>query len=171
VTGFGLASVISRLQAGAPPNDCEICRLGPGGGAALRPGTGRAPRPMESCGFDRGKGFFVCGQSVYGYIPASDTIMSPNKVLWIYIVLLVIGGLIGFFKGKSQVSLIMSVCFAAALSLCAAGIIFYPYVADILLAALIVVFAMRLTKTKKFMPSGLMLVLTVAALALRHVRI
>jgi uncharacterized membrane protein (UPF0136 family) len=95
--------------------------------------------------------------------------MSPSKVLWIYIVLLVIGGLIGFLKAKSQVSLIMSVAFAAALSLCAAGIIFQPYVADILLAALLVVFAIRLTKTKKFMPAGLMLVVTIVALALRHV--
>jgi uncharacterized membrane protein (UPF0136 family) len=93
-----------------------------------------------------------------------------SKILWVYIILLVIGGLIGFFKGKSQVSLIMSVAFAAALSLCAAGIIFQPYVADILLAALLVVFAMRLAKTKKFMPSGMMLVVTLAALALRHVK-
>ena len=37
------------------------------------------------------------------------------------------------------------------------------------LAALLVVFGLRLTKTKKFMPSGLMLILTVAALALRHI--
>jgi len=96
--------------------------------------------------------------------------MSPNKILWLYIILLVIGGLIGFFKGKSQVSLMMSVGFAAALSLCAAGIIFQPYVADILLAALLVVFAMRLVKTKKFMPAGMMLLITLVALALRHIR-
>jgi uncharacterized membrane protein (UPF0136 family) len=94
--------------------------------------------------------------------------MNPKQILWIYIVLLVIGGLIGFFKAKSQMSLIMSVVFAAALSLCAAGIIFQAYVADILLAALLVVFGMRLGKTKKFMPAGLMLVITIAALALRH---
>ncbi|PYJ02872.1 MAG: hypothetical protein DME25_14725 [Verrucomicrobia bacterium] len=94
--------------------------------------------------------------------------MNPNKVLWIYIFLLLIGGLIGFFKGKSKVSLIMSAAFAAALSLCAVGIIFQPYVADILLAALLVVFAMRLGKTKKFMPAGLMLITTLVALALRH---
>lgn len=94
--------------------------------------------------------------------------MSPTKVLWLYIILLVIGGLIGFFQGKSRVSLILSVCFAAALSLCAAQIIFRPYVADILLAVLLVVFGMRLAKTKKFMPSGLMLVITLVALALRH---
>jgi uncharacterized membrane protein (UPF0136 family) len=97
--------------------------------------------------------------------------MTPNKVLWVYIVLLVVGGLIGFFKAKSKVSLIMSVAFAAALSLCAADIIFKAYVADILLAALLVVFGMRLAKTKKFMPSGLMLTVTIVALVLRHVRL
>ena len=89
-------------------------------------------------------------------------------VLWVYIVLLLVGGLIGFFKGKSQVSLIMSVAFAAALSLCAANIIFQPYVADILLVALLVVFAVRLGKTKKFMPAGLMLIITIVTLALRR---
>jgi uncharacterized membrane protein (UPF0136 family) len=96
--------------------------------------------------------------------------MNPSKVLWIYIVLLVIGGLIGFLKGKSKVSLIMSVAFAAALILCATGKVFQSNVADILLAALLVVFAIRLVKTKKFMPAGLMLVVTIVALALRHFR-
>jgi uncharacterized membrane protein (UPF0136 family) len=95
--------------------------------------------------------------------------MSANLILWIYIVLLVLGGLIGFLKGKSQVSLIMSVAFAAALSVCATGRVFQWYVADILLAALLVVFGMRLQKTKKFMPAGLMLVLTVVTLALRRI--
>ena len=95
--------------------------------------------------------------------------MSPsNKVLMVYIVLLLIGGLIGFLKAKSQVSLVMSVAFAVALSFCAAGIIFQPYVADILLLALLVVFAVRLAKTQKFMPSGLMMVVTIAALALHN---
>ena len=93
-----------------------------------------------------------------------------NVVLWIYIVLLLVGGLIGFLKAGSKVSLIMSAAFAAALVLCALKIIFQYYVADLLLAALIVVFAMRLAKTKKFMPSGLMLILTIAVLALRNIK-
>jgi uncharacterized membrane protein (UPF0136 family) len=92
-----------------------------------------------------------------------------NTVLWVYIVLLVVGGLIGFLKGKSQVSLIMSVVFAALLALCAADIVFKYYVADILLAALLVVFGIRLTKTKKFMPAGMMLIITLVALVLRHI--
>ena len=92
-----------------------------------------------------------------------------DLVLWIYIVLLVVGGLIGFLKAKSRVSLIMSVVFAALLCLAAKGIIFQYYVVDILLAALLVVFGIRLTKTKKFMPSGLMLILTLVALVLRHI--
>ena len=97
--------------------------------------------------------------------------MNPNNVLWIYIILLVAGGLVGYLKGKSQVSLMMSVAFAVALSLCGAGIIFKYYVADILLALLLAVFAMRLVKTKKFMPGGLMLAITILALALRHIRL
>ena len=93
----------------------------------------------------------------------------PNTVLWIYIVLLLIGGMIGYYKAKSHVSLYMSVGFAIVLALCGMGIIFQPYVADILLAALLVVFAMRWVKTKKFMPAGLMLALSILTLALRHI--
>ena len=94
-----------------------------------------------------------------------------NTVLWIYIVLLLVGGLIGFFKAKSKVSLISSSVFAAVLVLTQTGI-FKPSVSlilvNVLLAALLVVFAIRLARTKKFMPSGLMLVLTVLTLALRN---
>ena len=95
-------------------------------------------------------------------------------VLWIYIVLLLVGGLIGFFKAKSPVSLIMSAIFAAALVLCAVpgvfDVNFRKNLANILMAALLVVFSMRLAKTKKFMPAGLMLIVTIAALALRNIR-
>jgi uncharacterized membrane protein (UPF0136 family) len=97
-----------------------------------------------------------------------------NTVFWIYIVLLLVGGLIGYFRGKSPVSLYMSVGFAVALMLTTLSRVFQPGFAqgvrNLLLAALLVVFAIRLVKTRKFMPAGLMLALTVAALALLNLR-
>ena len=66
---------------------------------------------------------------------------------------------------------IMSAAFASLLVLCAADVVFKPYVADILMAVLIVVFAVRLAKTRKFMPSGLMLLATIVAMAFRNVKL
>jgi uncharacterized membrane protein (UPF0136 family) len=95
--------------------------------------------------------------------------MNPNTVLWIYIALLVAGGLVGFLKAKSQASLTASLVFAAVLILCAVRIIFQPYVADIVLVILLLFFGFRYAKNKKFMPGGLMTILTLATLLLRHI--
>jgi uncharacterized membrane protein (UPF0136 family) len=96
------------------------------------------------------------------------------KVLWVYIVLLLVGGLIGFFKAKSKVSLITSAVFAAILILTTLRNVFQPgfalTLANITLVVLLLVFAVRLGKTKKFMPSGLILAATVAVLALLNVK-
>jgi uncharacterized membrane protein (UPF0136 family) len=92
-----------------------------------------------------------------------------NMILWVYIVLLVVGGLIGFFKAKSKVSLLTSVLFAALLALCAVPVVFQPYRANVFMALVLLVFGWRLAKTKKFVPSGMMLVLTLVALALRNI--
>ncbi|HTD86851.1 MAG TPA: TMEM14 family protein [Candidatus Binatia bacterium] len=97
--------------------------------------------------------------------------LRPDVILWIYIVLLVVGGLMGFLKAGSKVSLIVSVSAAAILTLCQIRVVFEPRMADIVLAILLVVFAWRLGESKKFMPAGLMLILTIATLVLRHVRI
>ena len=93
--------------------------------------------------------------------------MSHITILWIYIILLLAGGLFGFFKAGSKVSLMTSAVAAAVLVLAATRGLFAPAFGR-LLAALLIMFAWRLTKTKKFMPSGLMLVITITALALRH---
>ena len=45
-----------------------------------------------------------------------------GTILWVYIILLLVGGMIGFFKGKSKVSLITSAVFAAVLVLTQTGI-------------------------------------------------
>jgi uncharacterized membrane protein (UPF0136 family) len=98
--------------------------------------------------------------------------MSQNTILWVYIVLLLVGGLFGFLKAGSKISLITSSISAALLVLTAMPgvftLTFRRSMADAIMAALLIVFAIRLTKTKKFMPSGLMLILTIAALAFRH---
>ena len=89
-----------------------------------------------------------------------------NTILWIYIVLLIVGGLMGFIKAGSKVSLISSVVFAALLALFAGGVLHWAYGPAVLMALLLVVFGIRYAKTKKFMPAGLMIILTAVTLIL-----
>ena len=110
--------------------------------------------------------------------------MTPNTVLWIYIVLLVAGGLMGFLKAKSKISLIMSLAFATPLALCALGFIRVAYdrtnsvngrvtshihieLADVLIFILLLFFGMRFLKGRKFMPAGLVSIASLLALAAR----
>jgi len=86
-------------------------------------------------------------------------------VLWIYIVLLLAGGVMGLVKAGSRISLITSAIFALLLALCATAVIKPFYIADILVGLLLVVFGVRFAKGRKFMPSGLMLGLSLAVLA------
>jgi uncharacterized membrane protein (UPF0136 family) len=90
----------------------------------------------------------------------------PVTVLWIYIALLLAGGVMGLVKAGSKISLVTSTAFAALLALCAVGVIKPFYIADILIGLLVVVFGIRFAKGRKFMPSGLMLALSVIVLAL-----
>jgi uncharacterized membrane protein (UPF0136 family) len=97
--------------------------------------------------------------------------MNIVTIMWIYIALLIVGGLIGFLKGKSKISLNMSIGFAAALAVCNINVLepkLARSIADVLMVILLIVFGMRLAKTKKFMPAGMMLIITLAALVLRH---
>lgn len=93
-----------------------------------------------------------------------------NIVFWSYIVLLLAGGLIGFFSAGSKVSLITSAVAAALLILTRLPGVFQAsfgrVLASVIMVVLLVVFAWRLTKNKKFIPSGMMLVLTLAVLVL-----
>ena len=91
-----------------------------------------------------------------------------ETILWIYIVLLLAGGVMGLVKGKSKISLIASVAFAIPLILCEFRVLRFDYSTWILLV-LLVFFAWRLLKSKKFMPAGLMVILTVLALALPRI--
>lgn len=91
-------------------------------------------------------------------------------VLWVYIVLLFLGGLMGFIKAGSKASLIASSIFAAVLILFALNILPFQF-NWIVLAFLLVFFGMRLAKSKKMMPNGMMVILTAIALALQFIRI
>ena len=87
-----------------------------------------------------------------------------NTILWVYIALLVVGGLIGLIKAGSKISLITSLIFALGLALFAAGVVVWEPGADVLLLVLLLAFVLRYGRKRKFMPSGLMLILTLAAL-------
>jgi uncharacterized membrane protein (UPF0136 family) len=89
--------------------------------------------------------------------------MKPEAILWIYIVLLLVGGLIGFLKAKSRISLITSTVFAILLGIVAAEKLDRRWSWGIL-SFLALIFFVRLLKTKKFMPSGFMLMITAAAI-------
>jgi uncharacterized membrane protein (UPF0136 family) len=86
-------------------------------------------------------------------------------VLWIYIVLLLAGGVMGLVKAGSKISLITSAVFALLLALCATAVIRPFYFADILVGLLLVVFGIRFAKGREFMPSGMMLGLSLVVLA------
>ena len=89
-------------------------------------------------------------------------------VLWIYIILLFLGGLMGFLKAGSRASLIASSTFAAILILFALNLLPFRY-NWIVLAFLLVFFGMRLAKSKKMMPNGMMVILTLLALVLQFI--
>lgn len=93
--------------------------------------------------------------------------MKPEAILWLYLVLLLAGGVFGFVKAGSKVSLISSLVFGALIGLCAAHVIPGTYTGDLVLTALVVVFALRFQKTKKLMPAGVMTLVTIAALLVR----
>jgi len=87
--------------------------------------------------------------------------------LLLYAVLVIAGGILGYVKAKSKPSLISGVVSGIAL-LVAWFMTWQRYEAGLALAtclavALVVVFGMRFRKTSKFMPAGLMSILSLVA--------
>lgn len=91
--------------------------------------------------------------------------VMTKMVLWVYVVLLVAGGFAGYLKAGSLVSLATSVVLAIPLALCALGIL--PlWVGRWLTAVLAGFFVFRAVKTGKFMPAGMMAVISAVVVLL-----
>jgi uncharacterized membrane protein (UPF0136 family) len=89
--------------------------------------------------------------------------MNVVVVLWIYIALLEIGGIIGFVKAGSKASLIASSIFSAILILFALRIL--PIEHNVwVLGFLLIFFGARFVKSKRMMPNGMMAIITLLAL-------
>lgn len=87
----------------------------------------------------------------------------------IYGVLAIVGGAIGYKQAGSQVSLISGII-SGFLLLIAAYMLYGrspagPLLAGVVSLVLVIVFIIRLIKTRKFMPAGLMIIMGVINLA------
>jgi len=93
-------------------------------------------------------------------------------IVWIYGALVLTGGLIGWVNARSKPSLISGLAFGAALLALGSWIQFNPVsllaqMSAIGLAGiLLVVMTIRLAKTRKFVPAGVMVVVSVLTLIL-----
>jgi uncharacterized membrane protein (UPF0136 family) len=85
-----------------------------------------------------------------------------------YGILALVGGIIGYIKAKSTPSLISGIISGILLILggilASKGVAWGITLAAIITAILVVVFIVRLIKTKKFMPAGIMAIAGIAAL-------
>ena len=87
--------------------------------------------------------------------------------IWVYGVLMILGGIMGFMKVHSKASLLSGV--GLGLGLLASGYGVWRGSADCLIVAmviaalLLVLFAFRYVKTRRFMPAGVLAILSLAA--------
>ncbi len=91
--------------------------------------------------------------------------MNHNIILWVYLVMLLVGGLIGLIKAGSKASMIASSLFGIPILLSALGIL-PEKVAVGVIAFLLIFFGMKFAKGRKFMPAGFMSVLSLISLLL-----
>ena len=96
---------------------------------------------------------------------------TPHIVLWVYIVLLIAGGLVGFLKAGSKASIIASSAFALPLVLSAVGLFGGPtgLFAKMTLGLQLCYFGYRFWIGRKFMPNGLMAILSAGTLVMLYV--
>jgi uncharacterized membrane protein (UPF0136 family) len=89
-------------------------------------------------------------------------------LVWVYAALVAGGGVMGYLKARSKASLISGVGFGGLLGVAGFGVwqenTAALVAAAVMAALLVVLFAVRYAKTRRFMPLGLMAVLSMAAL-------
>ncbi len=92
---------------------------------------------------------------------------AAQIVLVIYAVLLIVGGLIGYRKAGSRPSLIAG-SISGLVALVAAGLMISDaraiWLGIALAVAMLVVFSIRFSKTRKFMPSGMLGIVSLVVL-------
>ncbi len=94
--------------------------------------------------------------------------------IWIYGVIMILGGIMGFVKVGSKASLISGVGMGLALLASGYGVWSGPavrsadslVVALVIAALLLVIFAIRYAKTRRFMPGGMLAVLSLVAVVI-----
>jgi len=90
--------------------------------------------------------------------------------VWVYGVIMILGGIAGYARVGSKASLISGVGFGLVLLISGIGVwngSQNSLMAAILIALLLVVlFAIRYAKTRRFMPSGVLVILSVVAAVL-----
>jgi uncharacterized membrane protein (UPF0136 family) len=93
---------------------------------------------------------------------------ADQIILLIYTILLEAGGAMGFIKAGSKASVIASTIFAVVIFLFIFGVLPIAY-AWTVVAFLVLFFGSRFARGRKFMPNGLMLVLSIVTLILIRV--
>lgn len=94
--------------------------------------------------------------------------------IWIYGVIMILGGIMGFVKVGSKASLISGVGMGLALLVSGYGVWSGPAVrsadslavALVIAALLLVIFAIRYAKTRRFVPGGMLAVLSLVAVVI-----
>jgi len=93
---------------------------------------------------------------------------TTAMVVWVYAVVMAVGGVFGYLKVHSKASLIAGLGFGLVLLASGYGVwlgLPQSLVASAVIAALlIVIFAVRVIKTRRLVPAGILALLSVATL-------
>ena len=100
----------------------------------------------------------------------NTTIQFTAIEIWVYGALMILGGIIGFVKVHSKASLLSGVGLGLGLLASGYGVSHGSenslIVAVVIAALLLVLFAVRFAKTRRFMPAGMLAILSLTAVVI-----